>query len=62
MLAINLSEIPDYGQKNMDYMPQRIENSFYWDHITADEILIEIKRLKHDKSPDHDLIGSKVSQ
>ena len=56
------SEIPDYGYKYMDYMPQRIANSFYLEPITADDILIEIKRLKHNKSPGHDLIGSKVIQ
>ena len=28
--------------------------------ITTDDILLEIKRLKHNKSPGHDLIGSKV--
>ena len=56
------SEIPDYGYKYMDYMPQRIANSFYLEPITADDILIEIKRLKHNTSPGHDLIGSKVIQ
>ena len=56
------SEIPDYGYKYMDYMPQRIANSFYLEPINADDILIEIKRLKHNKSPGHDLIGSKVIQ
>ena len=56
------SEIPDYGYKYMDYMPQRLANSFYLEPITADDILIEIKRLEHNKSPGHDLIGSKVIQ
>ena len=56
------SEIPDNGYKYMDYMPQRIVNSFYLEPITADDILNEIKRLKHNKSPVHDLIGSKVIQ
>ena len=41
-------------------MPQRINNSFYLQPITTDDILLEIKTLKHNKSPDHDLIGSKV--
>ena len=44
----------------MDFMPQRIVNSFYLEPITADDILLEIKRLKQNKSPGHDLIGSKV--
>ena len=54
------SGIPDYGHKYRDYMPQRINNSFYLQPITTDDILLEIKRLKHNKSPGHDFIGSKV--
>ena len=42
-------------------MPQRINNSFFYlQPITTDDILIEIKRLRHNKSPGHYLIGSKV--
>ena len=37
------SEIPDYGYKHMDYMPQRIVNSFYLEPITVDDILIEMQ-------------------
>ena len=54
------SAIPDYGHKYRDYMPQRINNSFYLQPIITDDILLEIKRLKHNKSPGHDLIGTKV--
>ena len=53
-------EIPDCGHKNRDYMPQRVDNSFYLQPITTDDILLEIKRLKHNKSPGYDLIGSKI--
>ena len=53
-------EISDYGRPYMDFMPQRIVNSFYLEPITADGILLEIKRLKQNKSSGHDLIGSKV--
>ena len=56
------SEISDYGYNYMDYTPQRIANSFYLEPITADDILIEIKGLKHNKSPGSDLMGSKVIQ
>ena len=52
-------ELPAYGHHYMDYMPQRIANSFYLKPIAADDILLEIKRLEN-KSPGHDLIGSKV--
>ena len=41
-------------------MPQRINNSIYLQPITIDDILLEIKRLKHNKSPGHDFIGSNV--
>ena len=44
----------------MDFIPQRIFNSFYLEPITADDILLEIKGLKQNKSLGHDLIGSKV--
>ena len=54
------SEIPDYGQKYKDYMPQRINQYFYLEPITSNDMIYEIKRLKHNKSPGHDLIGSKV--
>ena len=58
------SEIPDYGYKYMDYMPQRIANFFYLEPIAADDILIEMKKnlMHNDKSPGHDLIWSKVIQ
>ena len=56
------SEITDYGYKYMDYMAQRIANFFYLEPFTADDIHIEIKIFKHNKSPGHDLIGSKVIQ
>ena len=39
------SAITDYGYKCMDYMPQRIANSFYLEHFTADDILIAKKDL-----------------
>ena len=54
------SEIPDYGHKYRDYMPQRINQSFYLEPITTSDIICEIKKLKHNKSPGHELIGSKV--
>ena len=47
-------------EQYMDFLPQRIVNSFYLEPITVDDILLEIKRLKLNKSPGHDLIGSKV--
>ena len=46
----------------MEYMPKRIANSFYLEPIASDDILLEIKRRKQNKSPGHDLIGSKVKR
>ena len=54
------SWIPDYGHKYRDYMPQRINNYIQLQPITTDDILLEMKRIKHNKSPGHDFIGSKV--
>ena len=34
--------------------------SFYLEPFTSNDIICEIKRLRHNKSPGHDLIGSKV--
>ena len=42
-----------------DYMPQQISNWLYLEPIITDDILLEMRRLKHDKSPAHDRIGSK---
>ena len=44
----------------MNYMPQTMPNSFCLEPITAGDILLEMKRLKQNKSPGHDLIGRKV--
>ena len=54
------SGIPDYGHKYRDYLTQRINNSFYFPPINTDDILLEIKRLKHNKFPGNNFIGSKV--
>ena len=54
------SGIPDYGHKYRDYMTQRINNSLYFRPINTDDILLEIRRLKHNKFPGHNFIGSKV--
>ena len=61
-IAIGNSRLRIQIYKCMDYMPQRIINSFYLEPITADDILNEIKRLKHNKYLGQDLIGSKVIQ
>ena len=55
-------EIPYYRRQYMTYMPHRTPNTFYLASITADDILLEIKRLKQNKSPGHDLFGSKVKK
>ena len=36
------------------------EFSFYLQPITTDDFLLEMKRLKHNKPPGHDLIGNKI--
>ena len=50
-------EIQDYGHKYRDYMLQRINHSLFGP-ITSNDIMCEIKRPRHNKSPGHDLIGS----
>ena len=41
-------------------MPPRTANSFYLEPVTSVDIMLEIKRMKPDESPGHDLIVSKV--
>ena len=55
------SEIPDCGQKHMEYIPQRIASSFYVEPVTVDDVMVQIKRVKRYKNPGHDLTGSKVT-
>ena len=45
------AEIPDYGLKYMEYMPPRTANSFYLEPVTSEDIMLEIKRMKPNKSP-----------
>ena len=44
----------------MENMPLRTANSFYLEPVTSEDIMLEIKRMKPNKSPGHNHIGSKV--
>ena len=50
----------DSGLKYMEYMLPRTTNSFYLEHVTSEDIMLEIKWMKPNKSPSHDLIGVKL--
>ena len=42
------SEKPDCDHRCGDYMPKRISHSFYLEFITSDDMIFEIKKLKHE--------------
>ena len=46
----------------MDYLPPRINDSFYLAPICKDDLLFEIKKMKSMKAPGHDSIGTKIIQ
>ena len=52
-------EIPGYNVYR-DFIRQRINYSFYLEPIASDGTMLEIKKLQHNKSPGHDIIGSKI--
>ena len=43
-----------------DFMPAKIKNSFFLTPICKEDILLEIKNLKQNKAPGHDMIGTKI--
>ena len=54
------SELPNYGNRFLEYLPTRISDSFYLAPTCKDDILLEIKEMKPMKAPGHDSIGTKV--
>ena len=44
----------------LDYLPPRVNDSFYLAPTCKDNILFEIKKMKSMKAPDHDSIGTKI--
>ena len=43
-----------------DFLPTKIKNSFFLTPINKEDILLEIKNLKQNKAPGHDMIGTKI--
>ena len=43
-----------------DFMAAKNENSFFLTPISKEDILLEIKNLKQNKTPGHDMIGTKI--
>ena len=54
------SELRDYGNRFLDYLPPRINYSFYLAPTCKDDVLFEIKKMKSMKAPGHDSIGTKI--
>ena len=54
------SELRDYGNRFMDYLPPRINDSFYLAPTCKDDVLFEIKKMKFMKAPGNDSIGTKI--
>ena len=56
------SELPNYGNRFLEYLPPRISDSFYLAPTCKDDVLLEIKKMKPMKAPGHDSIGTKIIQ
>ena len=54
------SELRYYGNRFLDYLPPRINYSFYLAPTCKDDVLFEIKKMKSMKAPGHDSIGTKM--
>ena len=47
------SELPDYGNRFLEYSPPRNSHSFYLAPTCKDDVILEIKKMKHMKAPCH---------
>ena len=54
------SELPDYGNRLLEYLPPRSSDSFYLAPTCKEDVLCEIKKMKPMKAPGHDSIGTKI--
>ena len=54
------SELPDYDNRFLDYLPPRINDSFYLAPTCKDDVLFWIKKMKSMKAPGHDSIGTNI--
>ena len=55
------SELPDYGNRFLEYLPPRSSDSFYLAPTCKEDVLCEIKKMKPMKAPGHDSIGTKIT-
>ena len=54
------SELPDYGNRFLEYLPPRTSDSFYLAPTCKEDVLCEIKKMKPMKAPGHDSIDTKI--
>ena len=54
------SELPDYGNRFLEYLPSRSSDSFYLAPTCKEDVLCEIKTMKPMKAPGHDSVGTKI--
>ena len=54
------SQLPDYGNRFLEYLPSRSSDSFYLAPTCKEDVLCEIKKMKPMKAPGHDSIGTKI--
>ena len=52
------SELPDYGNRFLEYLPPRSNDSFDLAPTCKEDVLCEIKKMKPMKAPGHDSIGT----
>ena len=53
-------ELREYGNRFPDFLPPRINYSFYLAPTCKYDVLFEIKKMKSMKAPGHDSIGTKI--
>ena len=56
------SELQNYGNGFLEYLPPRIIDSFYLAPTCKDDVLLEIKKMKPMKAPGHGSIGTRIIQ
>ena len=56
------AELPAWGHRYQEYLPERVMNSFFIEPICNDDVGLEIKHLNPKKAPGPDCIGGKLIQ
>ena len=56
------ADLPAWGNRYIEYLRERVMNSFFVEPICNDDVGLEIRHLNQKKAPGPDCIGSKLVQ